>query len=296
MPIHPALTVFNSGVTQFLHTDFEIKTLAVDCRFSEGPVWNPAGFYLFSDIPKNVICKIGEGTAKEIYLQESGCTPGNKRPLAEQIGSNGLAYNSAGDLLICQHGDGAVALYNGTFSKPHITSANGKPFNSPNDIVAHSNGSIFFSDPPYGLKDQALHAEWGQEMAGVYCWRDGDLKLVTDRYQYPNGVCLSPDGKSLFTCSNKPFEALVLEWEVDTLQLKRQVAAENGDGIKCDLFGNLYLCTKGGLLILDRAGTRLALLKLDTVPANCCWGGADGTDLLITARQNIYLISQLQKA
>lgn len=293
--MHPALTVFDRNIYQAITTDFEIKLLDSSCRFSEGPVWNPAGFYLFSDIPENIIYKVEEGTNKEVYLRQSGCSDDNTRTLSEQTGSNGLAYDSDGNLLVCQHGNGAVALYDGTLLSPHIASFQGKPFNSPNDIVVHSSGSIFFSDPPYGLQDQKLNAEQGQDKACVYCWKDGVLKIITDTYQYPNGVCLSPDGRSLFTCSNKPFEATVLEWDVETLQLKRQVAKEASDGIKCDRFGNLYLCTKEGILILNSAGKRMALLKLDTIPANCCWGGEHGTDLFITARQNIFLISGLQK-
>jgi gluconolactonase len=294
--MHPALTIFDDSIRQFIHIDFEIKTLDNSCRFTEGPVWNRDGFYLFSDIPQNVIYKIAEGKSKEVYLDKSGCSLGNTRDLAEQIGSNGLAYDGAGNLWICQHGNGAVALYDGTFLKPHITSFNGKPFNSPNDIVVHPNGAVFFSDPPYGLKDAKPNPQQGQERACFYRWHNGDLKIITDRYQYPNGVCLSPDGSSLFTCSNKPFEAMVLEWDIETLELKRQVAAENGDGIKCDRFGNLYLCNKDGMLILNSSGNRLGLIKLETVPANCCWGGATCTDLFITARQNIFLIPQLQGA
>lgn len=296
MPISPALTVFDDSVHQFINADFDVRMLDNSCRFTEGPVWNRDGFYLFSDIPQNVIYKIESGNAKEIYLAESGCSKGNTRELAEQIGSNGLAYDSSGNLLICQHGNGAVAQYDGTFSKPHITLYNGRPFNSPNDIVAHENGSIFFSDPPYGLKDAKLAPQQGQDKACFYCWRNGDLKIITDRYQYPNGVCLSPDGRNLYTCSNKAFEAFVLEWDVETLQLKRHVAAETSDGIKCDRVGNLWLCTKEGVLIINNEGQRLALIKMETVPANCCWGGREGKDLFITARQNIFLISDLQKA
>lgn len=296
MSIHPAITIYDDSIHQAIHTDIEINVLDSNCRFTEGPVWNKEGFYLFSDIPQNVIYKIEAGKRKEIYLEQSGCSPGNTRVLAEQIGSNGLTYDNAGNLLVCQHGNGAVALHDGTFLKPHIASYNGKPFNSPNDIVVHPDGTVFFSDPPYGLQGQKLNPEQGQERACVYRYRNGDLKMITDEYQYPNGVCLSPDGYSLFTCSNKPFEAFVLEWDVETLQRKRQVAAENGDGIKCDRFGNLYLCAKEGLLIINSEGRRLALIKLETVPANCCWGGSEGNDLFITARENIFLIANLQKA
>ena len=296
MSIHPAVTIYDASVPQFIHTDFEIKKLDAGCDFAEGPVWNKNGFYLFSDIPKNVIYKIAEGKPKEVYLENSGWSPGNTRALADQIGSNGLAYDGGGTFFICQHGNGAIATFDETFLKPHIPQYNGKPFNSPNDLVVHPNGSVFFSDPPYGLEDQKLDAEKYQPVAGVYCYKDGALKMLTDRYQFPNGVCLSPDANYLYTCSNKPFEAFVLEWDAATLQLKRQVASENGDGIKCDAFGNLYLCTKEGILILNNEGKRLALIQLETIPANCCWGGSSGTDLLITARQHIFLIPRLQKA
>jgi gluconolactonase len=294
--MHPSLTVYDNGLFQYINPDFEIRVLDSTCRFAEGPVWNKEGFYLFSDIPQNVICKISEGKSKEMYLEQSGCGPDNTRALSEQIGSNGLAYDAVGNLLICQHGNGALAVYDGTSIKPYIDSFNGKPFNSPNDVVVHGSGAVFFSDPPYGLKDQKLDGRLYQPVAGFYRWQNNQVQLITDRYHYPNGVCLSPNGESLYTCSNKPFEAFVLEWDVETLQSKRQVAAESGDGIKCDRFGNLYLCNKDGLLILDSNGKRMGLIALETVPANCCWGGRHGRDLLVTARQHLFLIPDLQKA
>ena len=89
---------------------------------------------------------------------------------------------------------------------------------------------------------------------------------------------------------------MVLEWDTASFEWKREVAAENGDGIKCDKEGNLYLCTKEGIVILSPAGERLAKIELETVPANCCWGGKEGNDLFITARENIFVIPNLQKA
>jgi gluconolactonase len=169
-----------------------------------------------------------------------------------------------------------------------------RPFNSPNDIVVHQDGTLFFSDPPYGLKEQKLQPQNFQSLAAIYCWRGGKLTLVTDRYQYPNGVCLSPDEKSLYTCSNKLFENFILEFDAATLEFKREVAKENSDGIKCDGKGNLYLCTKEGIIIINTKGERLAKINLETIPANACWGGAQLNDLFITARNNIFLIKNLQ--
>jgi gluconolactonase len=293
---HPSLTVLHTEAHHCINTDFEIERLKGDCSFSEGPVWNKEGFYLYSDIPQNVIEKIEPGKKSEVYLRQSGFTEGNKRLLSEQIGSNGLAYDREGNLLVCQHGNGAVVIYQHGVLKPFITAYKDRPFNSPNDIVAHPDGSIFFSDPPYGLKDQKLQPDDYQPLAGIYCWREGELHLISRHYNFPNGVCLSTDGNSLFTCSSKSFEAFVMEFDAATWVFKRKVTNENSDGIKCDRHGNIYLCTKEGIVIINQEGKRLATIKLDTVPANCCWGGAALNDLFITARQNIYLIRNLQKA
>jgi gluconolactonase len=118
---------------------------------------------------------------------------------------------------------------------------------------------------------------------------------MEDQLHYPNGVCLSPDQRMLYCCSNKPQEKTVLLYDADTLRFIKVAAIENGDGIKCDPYGNLYLCSNEGLLILDHQGKRLGKIELATVPANACWGGPEGADLLITARQNIFLIRGLLK-
>jgi gluconolactonase len=292
---HPSLTIYDAEATEYLNTDFELIALDRECRFTEGPVWNPEGYYLFSDIPENVVYRLNPGHRKEVYLSPSGCTHNDREDLAEQIGSNGLAYDHRGELLLCQHGNHAVAKYNGEALVPFITGYGGRPFNSPNDIVCTTGGKIFFSDPPYGLKDQALRPDKYQDKAGFYCWYDGEVLLLTDQYRFPNGMCLSPDERLLYTCSSKPFENIVLEFEVESLRLNRELCRENSDGIKCDRYGNLYLATKEGVLMLNSRGKRLALIQLETIPANLCWGGVSGTDLFITARENIFFIPNLQK-
>ena len=292
----PFVTHYNSKAQDVINTDIQIEKWFSGCAFSEGPVWNKKGFYLFSDIPKNVIYKIEGPGEPTVYLEKSGLNVPSDRELHEQVGSNGLAYDGDGALIICQHGNGAVARYNGEDVEFILSGYGSKPFNSPNDVVVHPDGTVFFSDPPYGLKDQVLQSENAQPLAGVYAWRNGQTHLITDRYQYPNGVCLSPDGASLYTCSTKPTEKVVLEWDTTTFELIREVAAENGDGMKCDKGGNLYLCTKEGIVILSPAGERLAKIELETVPANCCWGGKEGNDLFVTARENIFVIRDLQKA
>ena len=293
MKKNPLLTIYDERIFHFINPDFEIENWVDDCVFTEGPVWNRNGFYLFSDIPQNLVYQLYPRATKQVAINNSGYTNEKNSKLSEQIGSNGLAYDEKENLFICQHGNGAIVQYTDGVIKPMITEYKGKRFNSPNDIVVHPNGSIFFSDPPYGLKDQQLQLAAAQPTAGVYCWKNDEVKLICDHYKYPNGVCLSPGFKSLFICSNKPFENFISEYDAETFELKRKMLNENGDGIKCDRYYNLWLCAKDGIVIIDKEGKRLGKISLPTIPANCCWGGPIFSDLFITARENIFFIKDL---
>lgn len=289
--------VYNDSIFNFINKDFEIITLADDCQFTEGPVWNEEGFYLYSDTPTNCIYKISEGSKKEIYLRNSGTNHPDDPDLDQerkQIGSNALAYDWNGDLLVCQHGGHGIAKYDGKTLQPFINSYHNKPFNSPNDFIIQSNRKIYFSDPPYGLKGGKLNPEKFQPLAGVYCWQDGELQLFCDKYQYPNGVCLSNDEKTLYICSSKPFEKFISLYDTSNNQFIKNFAEENSDGIEVDRHDNVFLCTKEGLVILDQNGKRLALIELSTIPSNICWGGKNLNDLFITARENIFLIKNFR--
>src|SRR5206468_2424764 len=105
---------------------------------------------------------------------------------------------------------------------------------------------------------------------------------------------LSPDERTLYICSNKPFEKFVSMYDTTTNQYKGVFAEENSDGIETDSAGNIYLCNKDGLIILDTNGKRLAIIQLPTIPANISWGGADLKDAFLTARENIFLIRNLR--
>jgi gluconolactonase len=293
--MHPSLKVYDEAIFDAIEKDFEIRLLADDCLFTEGPVWDPSGYYLFSDITGNCIYKISETELKSVFLSNSGTSNASDPDLKpDQAGSNALAYFN-GDLLVCQHGGHGIARFDGKQLKPFIAQYNNKPFNSPNDLIIHDDGRIYFSDPPYGLKDGKMNPEKFQPVAGVYCWKDGSMELISVQYKYPNGVCLTPDQKVLYICSNKPFERFISSFNTTTNKFLKIVAEENSDGIECDRRGNIYLCNKDGIIILNNEGRRMALISLATIPANICWGGKSGNDLFITARNNIFLIKDLQK-
>ena len=295
MKHNSALTLFSAQFEREINVDFEITFLDGTCSFSEGPAWSRDGFYLFSDIPENVICAIAPGMKKKVYLERSGCTLQGKDFLSEQTGSNGLAFDNEGRLHICQHGNGSVAVLRNGEIEPLVPEYDGRRFNSPNDLVIHPEGIVFFTDPPYGLKDGQLAPQFGQPKAGLYRMREGRVDLISDAFKYPNGVCLSPDSSVLYCCSNKPSEKFILMFNAGSGEALGTLCQENSDGIKCDRWGNLWLCTKEGIVVIDNGGTRLAQIKLPTVPANCCWGGADESDLLVTARENIFLIKGILK-
>ena len=292
--MNAALKIIDEQIHRYINVNFEIELLADDCLFTEGPVWNAEGFYLFSDITANTVYKIVPGKPKQVFIPNSGTKNKNDEDLkADQIGSNALAYDNDGQLLVCRHGSHEIAKWNGKELQSFLSSYQSKPFNSPNDLVVDKKGRIFFSDPPYGLKDGQLNAGKFQPLAGVYCYDEGTIELICDKYQYPNGVCITPDSNQLYICSNKPFEKFISVYDAGTLAFSRTLAEENSDGIKCDPKGNVYLCNKDGIIILTAEGKRLAIIELSTIPANICWGGEELKDLFITARGKIFRIRNL---
>jgi gluconolactonase len=294
--MNKALTVYNNNIRSTINSEFQIEVLANDCLFTEGPIWNNEGYYLFSDTPANVIYKIVPFDQKKVLLHNAGTkNPQDPDLKPDQAGSNGLAYDKNGHLLICQHGNHAIARYNGDQLLPLINSFESRPFNSPNDLVFHEDHRLYFSDPPYGLKEGKLNPLKYQPIAGVYCWNNGIIHLVCDKYQYPNGVCLTHDQTHLFICSNKPFERFISLYDTSSNKFEKVFAEENSDGIECDRNGNVYLCNKEGLIIIDQYGKRSALIELPAIPSNLCWGGNEMKDLFITARQYILLIKDLLK-
>src|SRR6476619_1636413 len=162
------LRVYQDKIFSFIKGDFILETWADDCLFTEGPVWNEKGFYLFSDITGNCIYRISGPGKKDVFLANSGTSRPDDPDLKKgQEGSNALAYTREGSLLICRHGSHDMAVYDGQAVHPFISSYNGRPFNSPNDLIIHPDGRIYFSDPPYGLKDGKLDPGKFQPVAGV---------------------------------------------------------------------------------------------------------------------------------
>ncbi len=255
-----------------------VETLAADLQFCEGPVWLvEADALLFSDIPANRWLR---WTAKD-----------GTRTWKASAGANGNTLDREGRLLSCQHGarnlvrheaDGALTVLAAAFD--------GKPLNSPNDVVVRADGTIWFTDPTYGLGKRA------REQPGNFVYRldpaGGALTVVQREFDQPNGLCFSPDHKRLYVAdSGKGQRIGAFDVRADgTLGEAAFWIAGGSDGMRCDAEGNLYTTQRDGVIVYSPAGKRLARIGLGQIPTNCAFGGPDGTDLFVTARTHLYRI------
>ena len=273
-----------------------LERVAGGFEFTEGPVWSPDGALLFSSPNTNTIYRLDPGDGRvTVFRSKSGYT-GVDIGRYVQPGSNGLAFSPEGLLTICQHGNRRVIRVN-----PHGDTTvladcyDGRRLNSPNDLVYRSDGTLFFTDPPFGLPDTYDDPAKELPFSGVFGVRDGEISLVTDELLGPNGVALSPDERYLYVGNWDPERKVVMRYDLDArgpgevLHDMTEAPGEDAiDGIKVDHDGTLYVCGPGGIWVLSPDGERLDLIELPESPHNLAWGDADGRALYITALTSIY--------
>ncbi len=273
-----------------------VERLADGYDWSEGPVWDRKGkFLLFSDVPRNTVFRWREGMAQpEVFLKPSGYT--GSTPRGGEPGSNGLLIDSEGRLVLCQHGDRRVARLEPDRSfKTLVDNYQGKKLNSPNDGVYAADGSLYFTDPPYGLLGKNDDPKKELPFNGVYrLARTGELTLLTKEMTYPNGIGLSPDEKTLYVANSDSEKALWMAFPLKDdgtvgpgrvfFDATRGVKTLKGlpDGFKVDAAGNLFATGPGGVLVFAPDGTHLGTLNTGEATANVGWGD-DGSTLYITA-------------
>jgi gluconolactonase len=274
-----------------------IEKLAEGFDWSEGPLWVEQGKYLlFSDIPPNRIMKWSEAGGLETYLHPSGYTGTVER--GGEPGSNGLLLDSAGKLVMCQHGDRRMARMDAPLDKPapaFITLADryeGRRLNSPNDAVYHSNGDLYFTDPPYGLVKNMEDSSKEIPFQGVYRVRkDGTVDLLTDELSRPNGIAFSPDEKKLYLANSDVNKI----WKVYDVTEDGRIA--NGkifydasavkdpgapDGMKVHRNGTIYATGPGGVWVFTPEGKPLGRIRVGQLCSNVAFD-ADQQYLYITA-------------
>ncbi len=278
----PAFTV---SAQQMVKENAEPEKITSGYRFTEGPVWHPSGYLLFSDIPANTVFKWVPGEGAEEYIKPSGH-------------SNGLTFNMKGDLILAQH-DGHVGKANedGSF-EIIVSSYDGKRLNSPNDLVVHSSGAIYFTDPPYGVSKEDKELDF----QGVYRYSDEDgLQLLISDFDRPNGIALSPDEKKLYVNDSQ-------HGHIRVFDLKEDGAIENGkmfakmesdkpgaaDGMKVDVEGNVYSTGPGGLWVFSPSGELIQQIDTPRL-TNLAWGGKEGKTLFMTSPDAVYKLEMKTK-
>ena len=249
-----------------------VETVAEGFKFTEGPVWLPGEGLIFSDIPADTIYRAD----KTVFRKPSGK-------------SNGLAVDFEGRLIACEHWnrrvtrtekDGSITVLADQFL--------GRKFNSPNDLVVRSDGTVFFTDPPYGLEKREAELPFN----GVYAVSPaGNVKLLSVYFKRPNGIALSPDEKTLYVADTEQRLVQAFDLAEDgTLSNSRLLCEVPGpDGMKVDERGRLWV-TADGVRVYEPDGKHAGTIEFPLRPANCAFGDEDGMTLYVTARTGVYKV------
>jgi gluconolactonase len=294
----PDLIAVDKRFNKYLITNTPIQRLWTGALWAEGPAWNGVGRYLlWSDIPNNRQMR---------WLEEDGHASVFRSP-AEY--SNGNTFDFEGRQISCQHGLRRVVRYEPDGKITVIADKwQGKPLNSPNDVVVHPDGAIWFTDPPYGIMGNYEGFQAKQELKEAVYRVDpktGKMDKVTDELDKPNGICFSPDYKKIFICDTGASQDIQVFDVVEnaTLRNKRQftnmvMGEKHGlaDGIRADVEGNIWAgAGRGGagydgVHVFTPEGERIGIIALPEVCANICFGGTKRNRLFMAASQSVYAV------
>ncbi|HEY3186957.1 MAG TPA: SMP-30/gluconolactonase/LRE family protein [Solirubrobacteraceae bacterium] len=276
--------------------DATLERVAGGFEFTEGPVWRD-GALLFSSPNTNAVYRWDEARGVTVFRSKSGYT-GADIGRYHQPGSNGLTFSPDGLLTLCQHGNRRVIRVNPHGDITVLADAyEGRRLNSPNDLVYRSDGTLYFTDPPFGLPGVYDDPDKELDFSGVFRVRDGAVVLVADEFEGPNGLAFSPDERYLYVGNWDLGRKVVMRYEVDAEgDLKNGIVFHDMtgapgedaiDGIKADRAGTVYACGPGGIWVLSPEGDHMATLRLPEDPHNLAWGEDDRT-LYVTALTSVY--------
>ncbi|HSM41244.1 MAG TPA: SMP-30/gluconolactonase/LRE family protein [Afifellaceae bacterium] len=294
----PAIEVLDERFQKYCVFSASVERLHTGCRWSEGPVWIGDGRYLlWSDIPNNRILK---------WEEETGAVSDYRRP--SNYG-NGNTRDRQGRLVTCEHGGRRVTRteHDGTITVL-ADSWQGKPLNSPNDVVVKSDGSVWFTDPPFGILGHYEGHKAEPEVPQAVYRIDGDsgeMTVVADDILGPNGLCFSPDETILYVVESRgePYrKILAYDVTADGREIaNKRVLIDAGpggtpDGMRCDVDGNLW-CGWGmgtpeldGVLVFAPDGAKIGRIALPERCANVCFGGIKRNRLFMAASHSLYAL------
>ncbi len=290
-----AVQVHKPEMLELIAEDAEIERLGTGFTFTEGPLWHPDGYLLFSDMP---------GDVRRRWDEESGVTevanPSNK--------GNGMTWDPDGRLLVCEHVTSSLVRMDpdGTGSGREVlaTHYDGRELNSPNDVIVKSDGSIYFTDPTYGrMPGFGLEREQELDFQGVYRLPagGGELELVVDDFAQPNGLCFTADESLLYINDTDRAHIRVFEVGSDGSLSGGDVLAdgigtgelESGelvDGMKLDEPGNIWVTGPKGVWVFSPEGEHLGVLEVPENVGNVNWGGPDWNWLFVPASTSMYRV------
>lgn len=281
-----------------LRADAVLQRLCTGAIWSEGPVWWDDGSVTWSDIPNNRMLKWSPAEGMTVFRSPSNHTNGHTR-------------DREGRMVSCEHSgrrisrtelDGTVATVVDRFE--------GKRLNSPNDVVVKSDGTIWFTDPPYGIISDYEGVAAESEIGANYVYRfdpaDGSLAIACDDFQRPNGLAFSPDESLLYVSDTSRSHDPDGNHHIRVFDIKDGRYPTNGrvfaviepglsDGFRLDVAGNLFTSSADSIQVFAPDGKRLGKIFVPEVISNCTFGGRDRSTLFITASTSLYSIELATK-
>ena len=275
----------SSEMDEYISKDSKIEIIAKGFNWSEGPVWSKKlNALLFSDVPNNVIYKWDKKNGLSTFINEigySGIVPNSKK-----AGTNGLTIDQEGNLIICMHGDRRIVKlidWNSKEFLPVATSFNNKLFNSPNDLVYNSKKELFFTDPPYGLRNGDNDKLKELQFNGVFrLSNDGELKVLIKNLSRPNGIAISIDEKTLYVANSDLKNLVIMKYKITDDGVENPELFFDGsvlskkdiglfDGLKVHPSGTIFATGPGGVLLINKEGNHIGTIRTKVRSANCAF-------------------------
>jgi gluconolactonase len=276
-----------------------VEKVAGGFTFIEGPLWRPPGALWFSDVVGNVV-RQWSPDGRVVELLRPGGYDGTSLPAGGFIGPNGMTAGPDGEVLLCQHGNRRIVRISRDMRVTTLVdNFEGRRLNAPNDLVFRSDGTLYFTDPPYGLPRQDDDPAKELPFNGVFKLSQGTLEVLVKDLSRPNGIAFSPDEKTLYVSNSDEKRKIWMRYDVaasGTVSNGRVFFDATGhnaagvpDGMKIDVQGNVWATGPSAVYVFSPDGRHLGTITPPEDPANCGWGD-DGRSLYITAETGLYRI------